>query len=119
VNKVYLFIAACLLFLMPVLCFAFEQSTLPKPSGGLVGSQGNVPSLVPKRSEELDHQGNTSNPTSRYSGIDSQGNTSVLTPNRSGGYIGVDNQGNPVTITPLRGNLGVDSQGNIWTITPR
>ena len=109
-SKTYLLIAAFLLFLMPALSFAFEQSTLPNPSGGL-GSQRSGPSLVPKRSEGLDNQGNTSNQTSHYFGIDSQGNTSVLTPNQSGGYIGVDSQGSPVTITPLRGNLGVDSSG--------
>ena len=117
-SKIYLFAAVCLLFLMPALSFAFEQSALPNPSGG-VGSERNTPSPVPKRSEGLDDQGNTSNQRSHYLGIDSQGNTSVLTPNQSGGYVGADNQGNPVTITPLRGNLGVDSQGNIWTIRPR
>ena len=117
-NKIYVLTAAFLLLLIPALAFAFEQLTLPNPSGG-VGSQRNAPSVVPKPSEGPDHQGNTSNPTSRYLGIDSQGNTSVLTPNHSGGYNGVDNQGSPVTVTPLRGNLGVDSQGNIWTITPR
>jgi hypothetical protein len=118
VTKTYLLTTGFLLFFMPALSFSFEQSTLPSPSGGL-GSQQSTPSLVPKRSEELDHQGNTPNQTSHYFGIDSQGKTSVLAPNNSGGYNGVDNQGNPVTITPLRGNLGVDSQGNIWTIRPR
>ncbi len=117
-SKRVLFTVACLLFLVPVLCSAFEQSTLPKPSGGL-DTQGNAPSVVPKPSEGPDLQGNTTNPTSRYLGIDSQGNTSVLTPNHSGGYIGVDSRGSAVTVTPLRGNLGVDSQGNIWTIRPR
>lgn len=117
-SKTYLLTGAFLLFLMPAFSFAFEQSTLPNPSGGL-GSQRSGPSPVPKRLEGLDNQGNTSNQASHYFGIDSRGNTSVLTPNQSGGYIGVDNRGSPVTITPLRGNLGVDSQGNIWTITPR
>jgi hypothetical protein len=116
--KIYLFIGVFLLFLIPAFSFALEQLTFPNPLGG-PGSQQSAPSLAPKRSEGADHQGNTSNPTSHYLGIDRQGNTSVLTPNHSGGYIGVDNQGSPVTITPLRGNLGVDSQGNIWTITSR
>jgi hypothetical protein len=115
--KIYLLTAAFLLFLMPVLCFAFEQSALPKPSGGL-DTQRNTPDVIQKPPQGLDHQGNTSNPTSHYLGIDSQGNTSVLTPNHSGGYIGVDNRGSSVTITPLRGDLGVDSNGNIWTIKP-
>jgi len=114
-SKICLFIVAFLLFIIPAFSFALEQLDFPK---GL-GSQQNAPSVVPKPSEGPNHQGNTSNPTSRYLGIDSQGNTSVLTPNHSGGYNGVDNQGSPVTVTPLRGNLGVDSQGNIWTITPR
>ena len=116
--KTYLPAAVFLLFLMPALSFALEQLTFPAPLGG-PGSQQSAPSLAPKPSEGVDHQGNASNPTPHYLGIDRQGNTSVLTPNHSGGYIGVDNQGSAVTITPLRGDLGVDSQGNIWTITPR
>jgi hypothetical protein len=117
-SKICLFTAAFLLFLIPALSFALEQSALPNPSGGL-GSERTGPSPVPKRSEGPDNQANTPNQPPHYLGIDSQGNTSVLTPNQSGGYAGVDSRGGPVTITPLRGNLGVDSQGNIWTITPR
>jgi hypothetical protein len=117
VSKVWLFTAALLLFLIPALASALEPSTLPNPSG--LGSQRSAPSLIPKRPEGPDNQGNTSIQASHYVGVDSQGNTSVLTPNNSGGYHGVDSQGHPVTITPLRRNLGVDSQGNIWTITAR
>jgi hypothetical protein len=116
-SKILFFAAVFLLFLIPALSFAFEQSTLPNPSG--LGSQGSSPSLAPETSEGLNSQGNTSNQTSRYFGVDSQGNTSALTPNNSGGYNGVDSQGNPVTITPLQRNRGVDSHGNIWTITKR
>ena len=117
-NKICPLTVAFLLFFIPVLSLALEQSALPNPSGGL-GSQPIGPSLTPKRLEGLDNQPNTPNQASHYLGIDSQGNTSVLRPNQSGGYVGVDSRGGPVTITPIRGNLGVDSQGNIWTITPR
>ena len=113
-GKIWLFTAALLLFLIPASSFALEQLDFPK---GL-GSERSGPSPVPKRPEGVDNQANTPSQP-HYLGIDSQGNTSVLTPNRLGGYIGVDGRGSPVTITPLRGNLGVDTQGNIWTITPR
>ena len=114
-SKICLFTVTFLLFIIPAFSFALEQLTFPN---GL-GSERSGPSPVPKRSEGPDNQPNTPSQPPHDLGIDSQGNTSVLTPNRSGGYIGVDGRGNPVTITPLRGNLGVDSQGNIWTITPR
>jgi hypothetical protein len=117
-SKICLFTAGFLIFLIPALSFALEQSALPNPSGGH-GSDRTVPSPVPNRSEGLDNQANTPSQPPHFLGIDSQGNTAVLTPNQSGGYTGVDSRGGPMTITPLRGNLGVDSQGNIWTITPR
>jgi hypothetical protein len=98
-GRIYLFMIAFLL-IVPGICFATGTLTLNR-SGG------------------FDSQRNTSNATSHYFGVDSQGNTSVLTPNHSRGYIGFDSQRNAVIITPLRGGLGVDSQGNIWTIRPR
>jgi len=91
-----------LLSLVPAISFASDPVTLtPNSSGGFTSQQ------------------NSSNLTSHTLGVDSRGNTSVLTPNHSGGYIGFDSQGRAVMVTPLRGNLGVDSSGNIWTITPR
>ena len=75
--------------------------------------------LTLKSSGGFTSQRDISNLKSHTLGVDSRGNTSVLTPNRSGGYVGVDSQGRAVIVTPLRGNLGVDSSGNIWTITPR
>jgi hypothetical protein len=74
--------------------------------------------LTPRDPGRVTSQQDISNPTSHL-GIDSRGNTSILTPNRSGRYIGHDSQGRAVIITPLRGKLGVDSSGNVWTITPR
>lgn len=101
-RKILLLTIVLLLSLIPAIAFA-----------------GDPVNSVPKPSEKLDHSRNTSNPASHYFGIDSQGNTLVLTPNHSGGYIGFDSQGKALTITPLRGPLGVDSKGNIWTITSR
>jgi hypothetical protein len=74
-----LFTVAFLLFLMPALSFALEQSALPNPSGGL-GSERTAPSLVPKRSEGLENKANTPNQPSHYLGIDSQGGSVTITP---------------------------------------
>jgi hypothetical protein len=101
-KRIFLFIMVLLLSIVPGISFASDPIPLtPKSSGGFTS------------------QRDTSTPTSHTLGVDSQGNTSVLTPNRSGGYIGFDSQGKSVMVTPLRGNLGVDSSGNIWTITSR
>jgi hypothetical protein len=101
-KRIVLFMIMLLLSLAPGISFASD----PIP-------------LRPNRSEGFTSQRNSSNLTSHPLGVDSQGNTSVLTPNRSGGYIGIDSRGRAVIVTPLRGNLGVDSSGNIWTITSR
>lgn len=73
-----LFTLAFLLFLMPALSLALEQSALPNPSGGL--GSGTAPSLVPKRSEGLENKANTPNQPSHYLGIDSQGGSVTITP---------------------------------------
>jgi hypothetical protein len=101
-KRICFFIMILILFFLPTLSWAVSPTT-----------------LMPNRSGRFDNQRNNSNLTPHYFGIDSQGNTSVLTPNHSGGYIGFDSQGNGVMITPLRGNLGVDNYGNIWTIRSR
>ena len=101
-KRLYISVIMLLLFSIPALSLA-----------------GDIKNSMPNQSEKFDRQAKPSNLTSHTFGVDSQGNTSVLTPNNSGGYIGVDSQGSAVIITPLRGQLGVDNQGNIWTIRPR
>jgi hypothetical protein len=101
-KRIVLFIIVLLLSLAPRISFASDPAK-----------------LIPNRSDGGNSQRDPSNLTSHTFGVDSRGNTSVLTPNRSGGYIGIDSRGRAVIVTPLRGDLGVDSSGHIWTITPR
>ncbi len=92
------------------------SGSVPNDSVGVI--RDNSSALMPNGSKKP-NEANGPNNRLRYFGVDSQGNTSVLTPNNSRGYTGFDRKGDPVTVTPLRGNLGVDSNGNIWTIRPR
>lgn len=93
--------------------------SLMPPYHSAAGDKGITLAPHPTGSKKPDSRPGTSELTSNYFGVDSQGNTSILTPNHARGYVGMDQQGNAVMITPLRGNLGVDSNGNIWTIRPR
>ena len=133
-NRRYFFLIILLILVSVPSCAGRHVTLMPNPSRRVAintdmldvmpsSSSGNEKSNTsapkPSGSTKSNSQPSTSKLTSNYFGVDSQGNTSILTPNNSKGYIGVDKQGNAVTVTPLRGNLGVDSNGNIWTIRPR